>query len=137
MENVSISITKSSVAEAVYRLTANAESERGDNAHVATSDNEGIVFAFVDDAAVLLDEAVERYGRCDVEGGNVVVSIDMPSNWGGDESVMTNAARVYLENYAVARWFELSGTAERFNNAAEVALMRVKQILDKRTKPTR
>lgn len=116
-------------------MTANAERERGDDAHVATSDNESIVHAFIADAAVLLDEAVERYGSCSAEGINVDVSISMPGNWDGDETTLANAARVYLENYAVARWFELSGTAERFNNAAGMALARVKKLLDKRRKP--
>lgn len=131
-----ITISKEKISEAVYRLTANAEMERGDEAHIATEDNAAVVMGFVDDAAHLLSDVVSFYGDAITDGDSVVVTLNMPSHWGGNTDVATDAIRVFLENYTIARWFELSGTADRFNNAASAALVALKKVLDKRLKPT-
>jgi hypothetical protein len=131
-----ITIKKEDIAEAVYRLTANAEMERGDEAHIATEDNSAVVMGFINDAAHLLSDMVNVYGYAIANDENVVVSLNMPSHWGGKIEVAQDAARVFLENYAIGRWFELSGTADRFNNAASAALVTLKKVLDNRLKPT-
>lgn len=137
MQNYKIEILISNIANAVYRITANAESERGDNLHVATEDNATLIQAFVDNSIHLLDEAVERYGAVEVIGDSVIVDIDMPSNWAAETEQLKDAVRVFLENYAIARWFELSGTADRYNEAAVTALARVTRMLEKRIRPIR
>lgn len=137
MREVTISIQKAMVAGAVYRLTANAEVERNDNAHVATDDNRSFVFAVIDDATHLLSDAVMRYGYATATADDVNIVIYMPANWGGEVGALENAIRVFVENYAIAKWFELSGSAENYNLAQVAALQSVKNILEKRNKPTR
>lgn len=137
MTQFTINIAITEIANAVYRLTANAEKERGDDAHIATADNEDLISGFVVDGVHLLNDAVEFYGSAQKSGENVSIVVDMPTNWPNEGEILKDTARVFLENYAVARWFELSGTADRFNNAANVALERLAKILEKRTKPSR
>lgn len=135
MQKKSIEIEKNDICEAVYMLTANAERERGDNAHVATEDNVALLCSFIDDAVSLLGRAVEYYGTTSVTEFLVKVELEMPGNWRNDVAAVKEAARVFLANYVVARWFELNGTADRFNLAMEQAGERIKRLLEYRKKP--
>ena len=137
MTEIPITIAKETIARAVYRLTANAEMERGDDSHVATKDNEAFIFAIIDDAAHILSDTIMRYGYATAGADNIEITVYMPSNWGGDGDVLLSAMRVFVENFVLAKWFGLSGSAESYNLAQERALQSVKSVLEKRIKPAR
>lgn len=138
MKRYSISVGINDIATEVYRVTANAAVERGDAAHVATEDNEGMVERFVIAALPVLRGAIGRYdARVEYAGGNVEVDITLPDNWRGTAEELKAACMEYLIHMAVAGWYELAGTADRNINAANVALSGLGIILDRRTKPVR
>lgn len=137
MNTINITISKQEIAEDVYRYTANAERERGDDAHIATPDDEDLIFAFIKNGANALNQGVKMYGGAAVDDDNVEISVDMPNNWGADGDALKGAAKSFLGNFVIARWFEMSGTADIFNSACEDEIVRINKLLDKRMKPTR
>lgn len=121
-------ITTDDIATEVYRLTANAAVQRGDAQAVATEDNEDLINVFIEDGKKLLEKALGRYST-----GNLGYS--MPESWEDRREDINGHAYVFLKNYALAKWYELNGTGERFVNAANEALECIVLILNKREKP--
>lgn len=135
MNKHTIEITKTDIADAVYRLTATAEQQRSDNIMVATPDNKNLIHSFISDSISALNDAVEFYGYANTDANNVFIKINTPSNWGGNIDTVKETARIICENFAMARWFELNGTADQFNSAVIAAITKLKRILDTRKKP--
>jgi hypothetical protein len=121
---------KDSVATAVYRFTANAALQRNDAQAVATEDNEAMVNVFIEDGKKLLEKALGRYSTG-------ALAYSMPDTWPDRHEEVDSYADTFLKNYALAKWYELNGTGERFINAANEALENIVTILGKRTKPDR
>ena len=121
-------ITTDDIATEVYRLTANAAVQRGDAQAVATEDNEDLINIFIEDGKKLLEKALGRYSTGEL-------GYSMPENWKDRSEDINGHAYVFLKNYALAKWYELNGTGERFVNAANEALECIVLILNKREKP--
>lgn len=134
MKEYSVDLNLSKRAEDVYRLTANAAKERGDADHVATEDNADMVNRLFAGAMPMLKMA---FGRYFVTSNNGVVTYCMPENWKVNEDAVAECCAEFLANYGVAKWFELSGTGDRFIQAANDALEGLNQFLNKRIKPIR
>lgn len=134
MKEYSVALNLDSIAIDVYRLTANAAKERGDADHVATADNADMIRRFFAAAMPMLKIA---FGRYFLSSDDAVVKYSMPENWSIDEKGVEECCTEYMANYAAAKWFELSGTGDRFIQAANDALESLNGFLNKRTKPTR
>lgn len=128
MKMYSIDIIDSQVFTEVYRLTANAAVQRGDDNAVATSDNEGMLSRFITEGRRRLVAALGRYSK----GG---LEYAMPENWLDRSEDINELAESFLTNYTIAKWYELNGTGEKFIEAANEALMVIKDILNRREKP--
>lgn len=128
MKNYSINIKDGDVLTKIYRLTANAAVQRGDALQVATPDNVDLLTGFINDGRAVLIGALERYST----GG---LNYSMPENWPDMSGDIKELAEIFLVNYAIAKWYELNGTGERFIATANEALMAISPLLNKRNKP--
>lgn len=128
MRDYSITVEDNNIHTEVYRITANAAQQRGDAQNVATEDNADLVDKFIFDGKKLLEKALGRYST----GG---LNFSMPENWPDRTADVNGNAEVFLKNYALAKWFELNGTGERFLAMANEALEIIATILNKRDKP--
>lgn len=135
MKVYSVNLDLEERAKDVYRLTANAAKERGDDDHVATEDNAEMVNRLFAAAMPMLKMAFGRYFVSSEQGK---IEYGMPENWFADEAAVAECCAEFLANYGVAKWFELSGgTGERFIQAANDALEALNLALYKRVKPIR
>ena len=116
------------VAEEVYRLTANAAVQRGDAQAVATEDNKDLIDVFIKDGELLLEKALGRNSTGEL-------GYSMPENWKDRSKDIKDHADTFLKNYALAKWYELNGTGDRFIAMANEALECIVSILNKREKP--
>ena len=121
-------ITTGDIATEVYRLTANAAVQRGDAQAVATGDNKDLIDVFIKDGELLLEKALGRYSTGEL-------GYSMPENWKDRSKDINDHADTFLKNYALAKWYELNGTGERFIAMANEALECIVSILNKREKP--
>lgn len=126
------SINNSAICTNVYMITANAAQQSGGTVNAATEDNEDVICELIAEGLPMVAKAFGRY-LDNITSGKLTYS--MPSNWGGDNAELADCVEVFLANYAVSRWYSLSG--KEYANKADVAYARIKDILDKRTKPTR
>lgn len=132
-----LTISYNTVATEVYRLTANAARERGEQLHIATEDNELMVYRFIEEGGNALANAFGRYlEEAMIATTSMTIDYAMPTGWKWNEEVK-EAAEMFLTNYAIAKWYEMAGTGERFLKAADAAIVCVKNLLDKRIKPVR
>lgn len=135
MKVYSVNLDLEERAKDVYRLTANAAKERGDADHVATEDNAEMVNRILNAAMPMLKMA---FGRFFVSSSEENIKYSMPENWVADNEAVSECCAEYITNYAVAKWFELSGgTGDRFAQAANDALEAINLFLYKRVKPIR
>lgn len=128
MKMYDIGTSEDNILANVYRLTANAAQQRGDAVHVATADNKDMLTQYMNEGEVLLEKAFGRYAA-----GSQKYS--MPENWPDRSAEITDLAETFLTNYAIAKWYELNGTGERFIEVANAALVQIAEELNKRSKP--
>lgn len=128
MKMYDIGTSEDNILANVYRLTANAAQQRGDAVHVATADNKDMLKQYMEEGEVLLEKAFGRY-----TAGSRKYS--MPENWPDRSAEITDLAETFLTNYAIAKWYELNGTGERFIEVANAALVQIAEELNKRSKP--
>lgn len=134
MKPYNINIIEDNILKGVYRLTANAAVQRGDAQHVATVDNKDMLSQFIGEGEKLLKKALGRYSTGGEDG---VLGYSMPDEWPERDAEVTSLAEVFLTNYAIAKWYELNGTGDRFLNVANEALGEIGVLLGKRNKPTK
>lgn len=127
MKDYEINIEPEKVMEEVYRWTANAAVQRGDANAVATSDNKTLLEKFLDDAKMMLADALGRYST----GG---LKYTVPEHWGGTTEDVNKWAMMFAKNYCTAKWYELNGTGERFLEMAQMAINALTTELRKRKK---
>jgi hypothetical protein len=65
------------------------------------------------------------------------LTYEMPDNWGGSNEDVADLTVMFMRNFILAKWFEMNGTGERFEEAAREAAQEIKRILDKRVRPER
>ena len=123
-----VDIKSYGVLAEVCRLTANAALQRGDAAHVATSDNRELIERWIDEGKRFVEKALGRYSK-----GNMKYS--MPYEWPNRSEEVNGMAELFLVNYALAKWFELWAEGPRYVEAANVALESIRGILNRREKP--
>lgn len=131
MKSYSVLIDYEELCEVVYRITANAAKERGDALHVATEEDKDLIEGFFSAAMPALRTAFGKY----LTGGSI--SYSMPENWSNDELTVGYCCTEYLVDVALARWFEMSGVANAYMNAARGAIEALVLCLNKRKKPIR
>jgi hypothetical protein len=131
MRSYSVLIDYPELCEVVYRITANAAKERGDALHVATEEDKDLIEGFFSAAMPALRTAFGKY----LTGGSI--SYSMPENWSNDELTVGYCCTEYLVDVALARWFEMSGVANAYMNAARGAIEALVLCLNKRKKPIR
>ena len=134
MKQYEVSITEELVLKGVYQLTANAAVQRGDAQHVATVDNKNMLLQFLGEGKKSLEKAFGRYS-VGVVGDKFYYS--MPGEWPDRSAEVNSLSEIFLMNYAIAKWYELHGTGDRFLSAANEALNEIIVMLGKRNKPTR
>ena len=134
MRSYSVVINNSMLCEEVFRITANAAKERGDALHAATEEDKALIEGFIAGAMPVLRTAFGRF----IDGAaNVGIGYSMPENWKVDVVTVSYCCNEFLTNYALARWYELSGVANGCMNAANAALEALRLCLGKRVKPIR
>lgn len=131
MQDKTIDIAVSDVCTEVYLMTANAAQQRGDINNVATADNVRVISQFVESGKLLLEKSLGRYSTGIING---TIGYSMPDNWPDRSEEIDGYAKVFLANYAIARWYELNGTGDRFVAMANEALGNIVLILSKRNK---
>lgn len=131
MQDKTIDIAVNDVCTEVYLMTANAAQQRGDINNVATADNVRVISQFIESGKLLLEKSLGRYST-GIKNGTIGYS--MPDNWPDRSEEVDGYAKVFLANYAIARWYELNGTGDRFVAMANEALGNIVLILSKRSK---
>lgn len=119
---------KEGILTKVYRLTANAAVQRGDALRVATADNKDMLTQFINEGKRSLDDALGRYSTGDL-------GYSMPENWPDRKADIDKMAENYLVNITLAKWYELTGTGDKFREEAAVALGFIVFTLNIRNKP--
>lgn len=119
---------KEGILTKVYRLTANAAVQRGDALRVATADNKDMLTQFINEGKRSLDDALGRYSTGDL-------GYSMPENWPDRKADIDKMAENYLVNITLAKWYELTGTGDKFREEAAVALEFIVFTLNMRNKP--
>ena len=119
---------KEGILTKVYRLTANAAVQRGDALRVATEDNKDMLTQFINEGKRSLDDALGRYSTGDL-------GYSMPENWPDRKADIDKMAENYLVNITLAKWYELTGTGDKFREEAAVALGFIVFTLNIRNKP--
>ena len=119
---------KEGILTKVYRLTANAAVQRGDALRVATADNKDMLTQFINEGKRSLNDALGRYSTGDL-------GYSMPENWPDRTADIDKMAENYLVNIALAKWYELTGTGDKFREEAAGALESIVFTLNKRNKP--
>lgn len=131
MQDKTIDIAVNDVCTEVYLMTANAAQQRGDINNVATADNVSVISQFIESGKLLLEKSLGRYSTGVING---TIGYSMPDNWPDRSEEVDGYAKVFLANYAIARWYELNGTGDRFVAMANEALGNIVLILSKRNK---
>ena len=131
MQDKTIDIAVNDVCTEVYLMTANAAQQRGDINNVATADNVRVISQFIESGKLLLEKSLGRYSTGVING---TIGYSMPDNWPDRSEEVDGYAKVFLANYAIARWYELNGTGDRFEAMANEALGNIVLILSKRKK---
>ena len=134
MRIYSVLFDYSALCDAVFRISANAAKERGDALHAATEEDKALIEGFIAGAMPALRTAFGRFVDGEENGG---IGYSMPENWKVDEVTVRYCCTEFLTNYALARWYELSGVANGCMNAANAALEALRLCLGKRVKPIR
>lgn len=119
---------KEGILTKVYRLTANAAVQRGDALRVATADNKDMLTQFINEGKRSLNDALGRYSTGDL-------GYSMPENWTDRTADIDKMAENYLVNITLAKWYELTGTGDKFREEAAGALESIVFTLNKRNKP--
>lgn len=133
MKSYEVNIVKEEIFDAVYNITANAAQQRGDDAHVATEDNKGILEEFLEKGKTVVAAALGRYGSgieypvIDGVKQPSVLKYSMPANWGFKDEVDERVNK-FLADYIVASWMGLSAEAQ-------LPTLELMTILNKRNKP--
>ena len=142
MKTVTIDIDIDKVFREVYKTTAYAAVQRGDNKLVATADNENILTTYYAEGWVLLCGLLAHYSpTLEYENDDVSipfpysVEISMPDNWNGEDEDLKFLACEYMVNFVLLKWFGLTADGEKFAAAAKVATENIKVLLSKRKKP--
>lgn len=125
-------IDKSAICTNVYMITANAAQQSGGAVNAATEDNVDVIATLIAEGLPLVGKAFGRYLQ-KISGD--ALSYSMPSNWLDGSDELSKCVDSFLTNYTVSRWYNLSG--KEYADKAEMAYERIKELLDKRSKPTR
>lgn len=134
MRSYSVLIDYSELCVEVFRITANAAKERGDALHVATEEDKDLIESFFSAAMPALRTAFGRFLEGVDDAGFKYL---MPENWKVDEETVKECCNGFLVSIALAKWFELSGIANGYVNAAQVAMEALRLCLNMRKKPIR
>lgn len=134
MRSYTVTIDKDALCVEVFRITANAAKERGDALHAATEEDKDLIEGFFSAAMPALRAGFGRFLEGEENGG---IGYSMPENWKVDEVTVRYCCTEFLTNYALARWYELSGVANGCMNAANAALEALRLCLNMRKKPIR
>lgn len=125
-------IDQSAICTLVYMITANAAQQSGGAVAAATEDNKAVIATLTNEGLLLVGKA---FGRYLVGISGAILSYSMPSNWPDGSAELAECVDSFLTNYTVSRWYNLGG--KEYADKAEVAYERIKELLDKRSKPTR
>ena len=129
-------ISKDNIAQELYLLTARAELQRRDGKLIATEDDETLIYSFIVDGLTALGNTILLYGTVAHDEENVVINLQMPSNWPPLEAQVQENAQSYLINYAASKWYAQAGVAADIHiAAAQTALAAITNILNQRRKP--
>lgn len=121
----------------VYYVTANAALQRGDDRFVATSDDSKLLEEFLSDGVdVLIDALGVYYNGMVAETAGDKINYTMPANWAGTTTAVTNLANSLLNNFVLARWWNMCGVANGADEEVKRIAVEITNVLDKRTKPT-
>lgn len=110
---------------------------------ISTIDADGdIIEKYVLDTLPILDSYLNRYkcsSKSNNDGVSFVISLSLPSNFGGSDDGIKNAIVDYIEKQVFANWVELSkaGNYEYYSSRAAEALTSLIRYLSRRNKPTR
>lgn len=126
-------ITLPSDFEYVYYVTANAALQRGDDRFVATSDDSKLLEEFLSDGVDILIDALGVYYNGMEESS---IKYKMPANWAGTTTAVTNLANSLLNNFVLARWWNMCGVANGADEEVKRIAVEITNVLDKRTKPS-
>lgn len=119
MKNYEVTINEEAIYTAVYNITANAAAQRGDDAHVATEDNKGVLKEFLEKGKVFIGPALGRYGSG--------LRYSMPASWNFKDEV-DERVHAFLVDYVMASWMGLVAEVEK-------PVLELLSILNKRNKP--
>lgn len=134
MKSYTVTIDKDALCVEVFRITANAAKERGDALHVATEEDKDLIEGFFSAAMPALRAGFGRFLEGVDDSGFKYL---MPENWKVDEETVKECCNGFLVSIALAKWFELSGIANGYVNAAQVAMEALRICLNMRKKPIR
>lgn len=129
-------ISKDNIAQELYLLTARAELQRGDGKLIATEDDKALIYFYIVDGLTALGNTILLYGSVTHDEEDVVINLQMPSNWPPLEAQLKDNAQSYLINYAASKWYAQAGAAAEIHiAAAQTALAAITNILNRRNKP--
>lgn len=132
-----ISINQSNIKDSVYVITGHSGRANGDMDKISlTEDEQNIIDKYIDMA--VNDIAGIAWMKASVSGSTI--SFDLPSNWDDSyKETLSNAVNAYITNAVLYRWASIAekDKVPFYKSELESAGMIIKNVLNKRVKPSR